>query len=211
MTGRAEVVFLGAVLAVLAAGTALAQETEDTPAGGAVPAAADSLGTASVDTLPPPADPSLAELLRPSISPTRAVLITPLFPGWGQLYSKSSWRAGLAYAVQMFYWSHFLMYDHKARRTRDFANRREPGPWTDEYHEQAHEFWERKRDFAWWALGGMLIIALDAYVGAHLFRFEEDPLPVPTSWPGGEEPDPAAPGGELIGPTVMVLRWGFRF
>ena len=49
----------------------------------------------------------------------------------------------------------------------------------DRYNAIAEESWEQMRDFAWWSGGTLLIIALDAYVGAHLFNFDQDPVPVP--------------------------------
>jgi hypothetical protein len=151
------------------------------------PAAADSavVESEAVETATPPPGEGVRSLDRAgltTISPTRAVLATPLFPGWGQLYSENSWRAALAFGVQMFYWSHLLMNDRKAARTQDYSETLAPGPLRQAYGLQTEEYRERVRDFAWWSLGAMLIIALDAYVDAHLFRFDEDPVPIPDRW-----------------------------
>jgi hypothetical protein len=144
------------------------------------------------------------------ISSTWAVLVTPVFPGWGQLYTENSWRAGLAFGVQMLYWSNLLMNDRKAVRTKQFTQTLEPGAVRDAYALQVEEYRERVRDFAWWSLGAMLIIALDAYVDANLFRFDKDPVPIPDRWdaefPAAAATPPVAPAGSLV-----VFQWRFPF
>ncbi|MFN2371719.1 MAG: DUF5683 domain-containing protein [Candidatus Krumholzibacteriia bacterium] len=141
------------------------------------------------------------------------MLMTPVFPGWGQLYAGNGWRAGLAYGAQMYFWTNVISRDRQARRARDFAatfsaeeslNRRR-------YDDLAEELWEQMRDFAWWGGGALLIIALDAYVGAHLFAFDSDPVPVPDRWdeqfgpPGGDMP------GSAAAPTFTVFQWRTTF
>jgi hypothetical protein len=145
------------------------------------------------------------------VSPTAAVLMTPVFPGWGQLYSDSTWRAGLAFGTQMFYWANLLQRDRKARRISDHARTLPEGPQRDAYDALAAEFWEQMRDFAWWSGGILLIVALDAYVGAHLFRFEEDPLPVPDRWDEYFGPAIPEPPGSVAAPTVAVFCWQIGF
>ncbi len=146
------------------------------------------------------------------VSPTAAVLMTPLFPGWGQLYTDNSWRAALAFGVEMFYWTNMLMRDRRAIRAKDFSLRFESGSQERAFYDaQATENWEQVRDFAWWSGGALLIIALDAYVGAHLFQFDEDPMPVPNDWEGqfgylGEDMP-----GSVSAPTFVVFQWGYNF
>jgi len=152
------------------------------------------------------------DLWRTGVSPTAAVLMTPVFPGWGQLYAENSWRGALAYGVQMFYWTNILSRDRQARRSRDFA---QTFPLDDpnraRYDALATEQWEQMRDFAWWSGGVLLIVALDAYVGAHLFAFDEDPVPVPDRW----EDEFGPPGGDMPGgtpaPSLTVFQWRMTF
>ena len=146
------------------------------------------------------------------VSPTGAVLMTPLFPGWGQLYADNSWRGALAFGVELFYWTNMLSKDRQAVRAREFAQRfPTDNPNRDFYDAVATENWEQMRDFAWWSGGVLLIIALDAYVGAHLFRFDEDPVPVPDRWDDQFEPV----GGDMPGVrqplTVTVFQWRMSF
>jgi len=146
------------------------------------------------------------------VNATGAVLMTPLFPGWAQLYTENSWRAALAFGVEMFYWSNMLNRDRRAIRYRGFAQRFESGSQERKYYDaMAEENWEQVRDFAWWSGGVLLIIALDAYVGAHLFKFDENPMPVPNDWEGhfgylGEDMPGAA-----TSPTLVVFQWGYNF
>lgn len=146
------------------------------------------------------------------VNATGAVLMTPLFPGWGQLYTENSWRAALAFGVEMFYWSNMLMRDRRAIRYKGFSQGFEEGSQQRKYYDAlAVENWEQVRDFAWWSGGVLLIIALDAYVGAHLFQFEENAVPVPNDWDGhfgylGEDMPGAASA-----PTMVVFQWGYNF
>ena len=138
--------------------------------------------------------------------------MTPVFPGWGQLYASNSWRAALAFGVEMFYLSSMLMNELKADRTQYFSETLPDGsPQRDFYASQSEEFRERVRDFGWWAFAGLLIIALDAYVGAHLFQFDEDAIPVPNKWSDEDELDSGTAWGMGLDPTQVVLEWRLSF
>ncbi|MFO7653821.1 MAG: hypothetical protein R6X25_08360 [Candidatus Krumholzibacteriia bacterium] len=146
------------------------------------------------------------------VSATAAVLMTPTFPGWGQLYTDSTWQAVLAWGTQTYFWSNLLSRDRKARRVRVHAGTLAPGSLERQgYDELAEEYWELMRDFAWWSGGALLIIALDAYVGANLFRFEEDPLPVPDRWDEQLGRDLPEPPGAGAAPMITVFRWRTSF
>ena len=201
--------WMALIFFLLLSASALAQEDAPSPEG-----AADADSTQSAP--PPPNEQAVAfsgpDTWDTGVSPTGAVLMTPLFPGWGQLYTDNSWRAALAFGVEMFYWSNMLMRDRRAIRANSFAMRFEAESAERRfYRAQADENWEQVRDFAWWSGGVLLIIALDSYVGAHLFDFDKDPLPVPNDWEGqfgylGEDlPGVAAP------PQLVVFQWGRRF
>jgi len=152
------------------------------------------------------------DLWSTGVNPTGAVLATPLFPGWGQLYSDNFWKAGLAFGTEMYFWTNILNRDRQAVRARDFANTfPTDDPNYTRYNAIAEESWEQMRDFAWWSGGVLLIIALDAYVGAHLFNFDQDPIPVPDRWD-----DTFGPAGQGVpfsdpGPTLVVFQWRKKF
>lgn len=146
------------------------------------------------------------------VSSTAAVLMTLPFPGWGQLYTDNSWKAALAFGLEMFYWSNMLTRDRRAVRSNEFSQTFEEGNANRTYYRNiADENWEQMRDFAWWSGGVLLIIALDSYVGAHLFNFEDEPVPVPNDWdeqfggPGGDFPT------QPQGPTIVVFQHGWKF
>ena len=80
------------------------------------------------------------------VSPTAAVLSSPFFPGWGQLYSDNYWKAGLGFGVQMYFLTNILNRDRQAVRARDFANTFPPDdPNYDRYNAIADESWEQMR------------------------------------------------------------------
>lgn len=177
-----------------------------------VTAVQDSLQEAG--TLPPTVDikPPEPDYWTTGVSSTAAVLMTPLVPGWGQLYTDNSWRAALAYGLEMFYWTNMLVRDRRAVRAKEFSHTFPVGdPNRARYDAAALENWEQMRDFAWWSGGVLLIIALDAYVGAHLFNFDRDAVPVPNDWEGQF----GSPGSDFPtqsdGPTIVVFQQGWRF
>jgi len=143
---------------------------------------------------------------------TTAVVMAPVFPGWGQLYARSSWHAALGFGAQMYFWTNMLVRDRRAVRANDFGLSFAPGSRNrDLYREIADENWAQMRDFAWWSGGVLLITALDAYVGTHLFNFAEDPVPVPNRWDDAFGTAMSGPGGNGDGPTLVVFQWRKRF
>lgn len=212
----------GAAWAQAAAGDSTAAAV----AAPAVPAVAapDSLAPAAADSSLAPALPAdlkrrikaqaapeepKVDLWDTGVSATGAVLMTPLFPGWGQLYAGGGWRAALAFGTEMYFWSNLLARDRQERRDRDFAATLEPNS-SDRVlvEKMATEHRAQMQDFVWWSGGALLIIALDAYVGAHLFNFDRDPVPVPDHWQDVFGPVGAgAPGLAPAGPEVTVFQW----
>lgn len=192
----------------------------------AIPAVAapDSLAAAGADSATAPALPAdlkrrvkaqaaagepKVDLWDTGVNATGAVLMTPLFPGWGQLYAGGGWRAALAFGTEMYFWSNLLARDRMERRDRDFAATLAANSSDLPFVEaMAAEHRAQMQDFVWWSGGALLIIALDAYVGAHLFNFDRDPVPVPDHWQDVFGPVGAgAPGLAPAGPEVTVFQW----
>ncbi len=211
---------LGPVVVVLCcwltAGLAAGQTIADIPDSTALSEAVGKLADDLPEDLP---EPNAAALEVPEVnmwdsgvSATGAVLATPVFPGWGQLYSDNFWKAGLGFGVQMYFWTNILNRDRQAVRARDFAYTFPvDDPNYDLYNGISAESWEQMRDFVWWSGGILLIIALDAYVDAHLFNFDQDPVPVPDRWD-----DTFGPVGESVGfsdpgPTLTVFQRRKKF
>jgi hypothetical protein len=173
-------------------------------------------GAAAQEEAPEPTPGAIevneVDLWATGVSPTGAVVMTPLFPGWGQIYAENSWRGALGFGVQMYFWTNMLSRDRQAVRARDFANTfPTDDPNYDRYNAIAEESWEQMRDFAWWSGGTLLIIALDAYVGAHLFNFDQDPVPVPDRWDDTFGTAGSGLPGFSEGPTVVVFQWRKAF
>ena len=176
----------------------------------------ESMTAAAVDSTAGPL-PALLEmkpvdLWSTGASPAGAVLMSPLFPGWGQLYTENDWRAALAYGSQMWFWSRMLTRDRRAVRARNFSETFEAGSINQLTYDQiAEENWEQMRDFAWWSGAALFIITLDAYVGAHLFHFDEDPVTVPNRWDDIFDPPGGPMPGSAEGLSVVVMQWKHRF
>lgn len=170
-------------------------------------------------TVAAPADTVLLERARvvvpdffdTGVNGTAAVLMTPVFPGWGQLYAQNSWRAMLAFGAQWYFWSNMLARDRQAVRYRNHA-RTLPGDEPRAFYDTlTAEYWEQMRDLAWWSGAILLIVALDAYVGAGLYGFEEEPLPVPGRFEEFFDRDKPQPVGSRGAPLVVIWQWSKRF
>lgn len=191
-------VALTIVVAMAAAATATAAD--------ATSAAADSVAPAA----PVPLAAREFRVAAP-VSPTLATVMSPVFPGWGQLYADNGWRGVLAFGAEMFYWSRLLMYDRKAERLLDWRDATDNAAVQDFYWAQAEEYRELARDNAWWSAGALFIMALDAYVGAHLHRFEHDPVPVPSNWDPGDLPQPIELPASGLPSGTASLGWTATF
>jgi len=176
-------------------------------------AAPDSMPTAPVFVPAAELTPTHGPLYRAvtPVNATAAVLMTPVFPGWGQLYSDNGWRAVLAFGTEMWFWSRMVMYDRKAVRLKLYEDLTDNDISRAFYRDQIEEYWELMRDNAWWSGGALLIIAVDAYVDAHLHRFDEDPVPVPDNWDPGALPQPIELPRRGAPAAAMVLGWTTQF
>ncbi len=120
--------------------------------------------------------------------------------------------AALAFGAEMYFWTNMLVRDRRAVRASDFGETYPAGHINGQrYREIADENWEQMRDFAWWSGGVLLIIALDSYVGAHLFDFDNDPVPVPDRWDDTFGPVGQSVSGTDQGPSLVVFQWQKRF
>lgn len=200
---RSSLVAAAAVLLLLlpAAGAALDQP--------ALPAAAPA-DTATAAS-PAPVEAAVPDFFDTGVNGTAAVLMTPVFPGWGQLYAENSWRAMLAFGAQWYFWSNLLARDRQAERYRDYARTIAAGDQRDLYDAIAAEYWEQMRDFAWWSGAVVLIVALDAYVGAGLYGFDREPLPVPGRFEEFFDRANPEPVGSRGAPQLVIWQWGKRF
>ena len=143
------------------------------------------------------------------VSPAATVFVSAVFPGWGQLATDNSWRAALAFGFEGWFLARVMMFDRKALRYRNRFDHLVDQDRIDARKIES-EYWELKRDNAWWAGGALFFIALDAYVGAHLDGFDQDKVPVPDDWDPGDIPmpielPPASNGG------TPLLRWSMGF
>lgn len=185
----------------------------------ATPAEPDTLAAlvgapaaAAVDTnAAVPAMAAIPDFFDTGVSGTAAVLMTPVFPGWGQLYAENSWRAMLAFGAQWYFWTNLLARDRQAQRYRDYAQTLSAGEARRTYDIIADEYWEQMRDFAWWSGAVLLIVAVDAYVGAGLYGFEQEPLPVPGRFDEFFARDLPEPVGARGAPLLVIWQWGKRF
>jgi hypothetical protein len=178
------------------------------------PASPDtSLAAAPPDTVPVALQmPEVRDFFDTGVSATTAVLMSPVFPGWGQLYAEGSWQAMVAFGAQWFFWSNMLTRDRQAVRSRDYAKTLSPG--SDEraiWDFRADEYYEQMRDFAWWSGAVLLLVALDSYVEAGLYGFDDEPVPVPDRFDEFFDTSLPEPPGSRGAPNLVIWQWSKTF
>jgi len=214
VTHRAWILIIAIVATNAAAQDALTPAHLDSLAAAAV----DTAALADSDSIPAALDlPAVRDFFDTGVNGTSAVLMTPVFPGWGQLYSGGGWRAMLAFGAQWWYWSHMLKADRDGVRMRDYA---ETLPYYDNagavnstrtlWDGEADEYFEIYRDYAWYSGAILLLVTVDAYVGAGLYNFDEEPIPVPNRFDQYFDDNPEPIGSRGL-PTLVVAQWGWRF
>ncbi len=111
-------------------------------------------------------------------SPTLAIAYTVLFPGLGQVYVGSYWKAPIAAGTALFFAYQIASYnDLFKEKTALYEGLLSQGlsP-SDSRVRQAireKEFYNNARDLnALWLLGVYGLAAVDAYVGAHMLEFD---------------------------------------
>ncbi|HTY09177.1 MAG TPA: DUF5683 domain-containing protein [Candidatus Edwardsbacteria bacterium] len=119
--------------------------------------------------------------------PLVAAGLSAVFPGGGQLYTQKYYRAA-AFAGTIGYFGYrYYQEDRAMRREFDLAR----GALT--YDDQlAHAYnyddhYQARRGAFWWGFGIWLFSLADAYVDAHMFRFDDraDPRIVLRAAPAG--------------------------
>ncbi len=116
----------------------------------------------------------------PRRSPALAVALSGFFPGGGQIYTgnylkAAAFAAGLGYVGYRY-------------RQEDLAAKAS----TSDYEWWNHD-WERRK-YKWWFIGVWLVSMADAYVDAHLYKFDNQ-----------AEPDLSL----RAGPGYTALAWRF--
>jgi hypothetical protein len=103
------------------------------------------------------------EVKKPKRSPLLAVCFSSVFPGGGQLYTQQYLRAaGFAGGLG------YLGYCYNREDKAAIGN-----PDQDDYN--YHN--DRRRTYKWWFIGVWAMSLADAYVDAHLFKFDEHSEP----------------------------------
>ena len=158
-----------------------------------IPAGADSAeGTAQ--TLPV-ADVSAASRPVESKNPTGALLRSLALPGWGQLYNEQYIKSALVVAAEGLLIAGAVV-EH--RRAEDDHDIYQDLSQSDAVREAAWNRYSRRIDkrntYLWYYAGFKFLSVIDAYVDAHLYRFDEGPF--------GVEVRPHS--GSAVGLAVMV-------
>ena len=94
--------------------------------------------------------------------PLKAVALSCIFPGGGQLYNGKYLKSGFVFALEGSFIS-LAIYHHT--KAEDYYDK-------DNYTEYKNYYEKRQSDLFW--IGAIIFLsAIDSYVDAHLFDFEE--------------------------------------
>lgn len=94
-------------------------------------------------------------------SPRGALIRSAVLPGWGQWYNGARWKTGLVAAAAAGLAANIVIQNRRAE---------------DSVTEDERAFYENSRNLTWWWVAGLYGLTLaDAYVDAHLWRFDTGP------------------------------------
>lgn len=92
-------------------------------------------------------------------SPTGAMIRSIIIPGWGQWYNQKKFKALLIFGTEVGLLSNSIYLNQKYRASTTDWDR---------------EFYINNRNLStWWLVGTILFSVADAFVDAHLFKFDE--------------------------------------
>lgn len=92
-------------------------------------------------------------------SPIGAMLRSALIPGWGQLYNRKILKSMLFFSVEAYLLFQFFEKDRAAQSEEEI----------DRYNQLIDE----RNLYGWWFVGVHFLCIGDAYVDAHLYKFDE--------------------------------------
>ena len=97
-------------------------------------------------------------------APSRVMFRSLLVPGWGQIYNRKWWKAGIAISGQGALLGTYIVQDHLVRTRTDATARAQAI--------------DARQAALWFYAGAALVSMIDAYVDAHLFTFGKEFAPV---------------------------------
>jgi hypothetical protein len=107
-------------------------------------------------------------------SPTKALLRSIVFPGWGQFYNEKYLKATLIFGVETTY---IVLAADQWRKTnfhkKNFQNAFPYSP--EQYYEfDLYKYHRDQRNLYLWVVTGIVFLSMfDAYVDAHLYDFDK--------------------------------------
>lgn len=110
-------------------------------------------------------------------SPLGAMIRSGLVPGWGQLYNEQYLKSGLVFLLEGLLIGGAVV-EH--RRSEDDRREWKDPTKSDQEREAAWSRYSRRIDkrntYLWYLAGVKFLSIVDAYVDAHLYRFDEGPF-----------------------------------
>jgi hypothetical protein len=156
----------------------------------AEPAAPDTQGTVIMQEAPAAPDAGAAQAL-PAAPPAKAakpvdrsdkvphrypmvaLALSGVFPGGGQLYTQKYFRAA-AFAGALAYFGYgYCREDRAMGREVDLANSAATAAEFLQHRDSYYAHYDNRRSFQWWGVGVWLFSMMDAYIDAHMFKFDE--------------------------------------
>jgi len=92
-------------------------------------------------------------------SPVKAVILSAVFPGGGQIYTRNYWRAAGLGTVEASLGGAAIYEVWRMNKATDQA--------------EIDQHFEKQRSLWWWTAGVGAFSMVDAYVDAHLYQFDE--------------------------------------
>jgi len=147
-----------------------------------LPVAPDTLAVRSVPVAPAkkPAKASDRSDKVPHRIPMVAMALSGVFPGGGQLYTQKYYRAVIFAGAIGYFGYGYYREDKAMNREVNLANSAESDADFMLHQNNYYAHYDNRRTFQWWGVGALLFSMIDAYIDAHMFKFDERAEPAIT-------------------------------
>jgi hypothetical protein len=106
-------------------------------------------------------------------SPTRAMIRSLVFPGWGQWYNNKKFKALLIFGTEIGLLANSIYLNQKYLEWDQKFKESEPGYEQDVIFANREFYINNRNSSNWWLVGAILFSMADAFVDAHLSNFDE--------------------------------------
>ncbi len=106
-------------------------------------------------------------------SPLKAMALSALLPGGGQIYNQAYYKGAGVIAIQGFFIGSLIYHNHQVNKYEDKALKA-TGEDIFIYQQRYNDYFDKRQNDIWWVGSILFLSVLDAYVDANLYNYEQE-------------------------------------